>query len=56
MKKRFLSCSRNESKIKNGTRHANFFSGESDEILSKTVNFYSIDIRIPILPILQLLL
>ena len=43
-------------KIKNGTKHANFFSGESDDVIwSKTVNFYSIDILMPISPSLQLL-
>ena len=57
MKKRTLSCSRSESKIKNGTKHAEFFSGESDDvILSKTVNFYTTDICMPILLISQLLL
>ena len=56
MKKRTLSCSRSESKIKNGTKHADFFSGESDDvILCKTFNFHTIDILMPILPILQLL-
>ena len=56
MKKRTLSCSRSESKIKNGTKHANFFNGEPDDvILSKTANFYTIDILMSILPILQLL-
>ena len=56
MKKRTLSCSRSESNINNGTKHANFFSGESDDvILSKTANFYTIDILMSILPILQLL-
>ena len=56
MKKHTLSCSRSELKIKNGTKHANFFSGESDDVIrSKTVNFYSIDILMPISPSLQLL-
>ncbi len=56
MKKRTLSCSRSESKIKNGTKHANYLSSESDDvILSKTVNFHTIDILMPIIPILQLL-